>query len=113
MYAYKIAGLFAGAVLLGGTASAADMHISRSVYGEVRQLAVHAGDLDLARADGAQELLSRLEFAAVRVCDAETTERDLKMYALHRACVKDTMERAVSSVPSPLVKTLYVSSEAE
>ncbi len=105
MNAYWLAGLTA--LLCCHAASAADVQVSKDAYGEVRQVAVRAGDLDLARTEGAQELLQRLQFAAVRVCDAETPERDLKMFALQRSCVKNTMDRAVLSVPSPLVKRLY------
>ncbi len=106
MKAYQFAGLI-GIALWSGTALAADVQVSKDAYGEVRQVAVHAGDLDLAKKDGAEELLGRLQFAAVQVCDAETPERDLTRWAFQRTCVKDTMDRAVASVPSPLVKRLY------
>ena len=110
MNAYWFAG-FTGIMLWCQTASGAEMYVAKDAYGEVRHVAVRAGDLDLARKDGAEELLGRLSFAAVRVCGAETPDRDLKMYALQRACVKDTMDRAVAFAPSPLVKHLYAISQ--
>lgn len=105
MKTYLYAGL--GIALLSGAALGADVHITRDAYGEVRAVAVHAADLDLMRSAGAQELLQRLQFAAVRVCDAETPERDLARLRFQRACVADTMNRAVASVSSPLVQRLY------
>ena len=110
MNTYWFAGL-TGALLWAGAASGADVHVARGASGEIRSVAVHAGDLDLARTEGAEELLGRLRFAAVRVCDAETPSRDLRRFAFQRACVKDTMDRAVSSVPSTLVKRLYDTSQ--
>ncbi len=105
-----VLGLAATAMLWQGAAVGADMHITRSPYGEVRQIAVTAGDLNLTVLDGAQELLSRLQFAAVQACNAETTARDLKLYAFQRRCMKDTMDRTVASVSSPLVQQLYAQS---
>ena len=110
MNAYWSAGL-AGLALWTGASWGADMSVTRDAYGETRSVSVRAGDLDLGRPEGAHELLARLQFAAVRACDAETPNRDLKLYALQRACVRDTMGRAVSSVPSPLVWRLYAARE--
>ncbi len=112
MRAYWFAG-FTGIMLWCQTASGAEVYAAKDAYGEVRHTAVRAGDLDLTRKDGAEELLQRLAFAAVRVCDAETSNRDLKMHKFHRACMKDTMDRAVASVPSPLLKRLYADSQGE
>ena len=107
MKTYWATGLAVSSVLWCGMAVGADMHITRSPYGEVRQIAVRAGDLDLSRSAGAQELLSRLRFAAVQACDAETLSPDLKRYAFQQHCMKDTMDRAVASVSAPLVRWLY------
>ena len=112
MNAYRYAGLVIGIVLLSGAALGDDMHVTKDAYGEVRQVSVRSGDLDLTRAEGAQALLQRLEFAAVRVCDARAPDRDLRMMAFRRACVADTMNRTVASVSSPLVKRLYADSRA-
>ena len=110
MNAYLFAGL-TGVMLWCQTASAAEVYVARDAYGEVRHVAVRDGDLNLTTTDGAEELLGRLSFAAVRVCGAETPDRDLKIFALQRICVKDTMDRAVASAPSPLVKHLYAISQ--
>jgi len=110
MNAYRYAGLVIGIVLWSGAALGDDMHVTKDAYGEVRQVSVRSGDLDLTRAEGAQALLQRLEFAAVRVCDARAPDRDLRMMAFRRACVADTMNRTIASVPSPLVKRLYADS---
>jgi UrcA family protein len=101
---------FATTVLLwSGSALADSMTITRDVYGQTRTVAVQVGDLDLTRSAGAEELLSRLRFAAVRACDAELTDRDLKMYEFRRQCLRDTMNRAVAAIGSPAVKQLYLS----
>lgn len=113
MKTYWAAGLAVGGMLWCGTAFGADVDVTRSPYGEVRQIAVQAGDLDLTRSAGAQELLSRLQFAAVQVCDAETLSPDLKLYAFQQHCMKDTMDRAVASVSSPLVQRLYAADGEE
>lgn len=111
MKAYGIAGLAVGTLLWCGAAAGEEVHVSRDAYGEVRQIDVRVGDLDLARADGAGELLARIAFAAVRVCGgAESDERDWNVRKLRRDCITDTMDRAVASVPSPLLKRLYESS---
>lgn len=100
-------GVVAGALAWGGAAAGADMLVTRNAYGEIRQTTVGAGDLDLTRAEGAEQLLARLEYAAVRVCDADNMNWSLRLYEQHRACVRNTMDRAVASVPAPLVRHLY------
>jgi UrcA family protein len=110
MNAYRYAGLIIGLVLAPCAALGDDMHVTKDAYGEVRQIAVRTGDLDLTRAEGAQALLQRLKFAAARACDANAPDRDLRMMAFRRDCVADTLDRAVASVSAPLVKRLYADS---
>lgn len=107
MKAYRYTGFVFGIVLWSGAALGDDMQVTKDAYGEVRQIAVQTGDLDLTRTAGAQTLLQRLRLAAVRTCDANTTYREIRRQAFWRACVADTMDRAVASVSSPLVKRLY------
>lgn len=107
MKAYWAVGLMTGSMLWCGTVAAAEMHVTRDAYGETRQTAIRADDLDLTRTAGAEELLARIDYAAVRVCDADNMNWDLSLYEQHRLCIKNTMDRTVASVPSPLVQRLY------
>lgn len=72
-----------------------------------RQVHVPYSDLNLRRAEGAAELLARLQSASEAVCGGALSQRDLRSRADHKACVKDAMDRAVVSVPSRLVAEMY------
>ena len=94
-------------LLFSAPVAAAGMHVTRNLYGEVRSLEVRTGDLNLASKAGAEELLSRLQFAVDQVCDVGTDDQDLKMHSLHQTCVRSTMTRSVAALRAPLVSRLY------
>ena len=108
MKVYWATGLALCTVLSCGAAAGTGMQVARNAYGEIRKTAVRTDDLDLSGGIGAKELLARLEYAAVRVCDADSMNWNLRRDALRRACVRTTMRRAVASVSAPLVRQLYV-----
>jgi UrcA family protein len=64
-----------------------------------REVVVKYGDLNLANPEGVSALYKRLHSAAVRVC--ETDSPYLQKKAEERACIADSMERAIARVNSP------------
>jgi UrcA family protein len=72
-----------------------------------RQVVVHYSDLDMSHQPGAQILLARLENAASQTCGGAPDIRDLNGQAAYRVCLKDTMDRAVASVPTSLLAGLH------
>lgn len=57
-------------------------------------------DLNLDTAAGNQKLYARLSNAASRACGGTPTIRDLERKAQYRACVEDTLNRAVDKISS-------------
>jgi UrcA family protein len=55
-------------------------------------------DLNLDTAAGNQKLYARLANAASRACGSAPATRDLERKAQYRACVEDTLNRAVDKV---------------
>lgn len=100
-----------GALGLGfvviATAQADSLRVISNPHGQVSSVAVEYGDLDLSRRAGAQSLLNRLSAATRRVCDVDDNWKDLSRQELMSHCMRDTMDRAVASVPSQSVKRLY------
>lgn len=94
-------------VVATGNAPADSLRVNSNSHGEVRSVSVAYGDLDLSRRAGAQSLLNRLSAATRRVCDVDDNWKDLSRQELISRCVRDTMERAVASVPSQSIKRLY------
>ncbi|HEX7886392.1 MAG TPA: UrcA family protein [Phenylobacterium sp.] len=64
---------------------------------------VSMSDLNLHTQAGAAIGLRRIEAASNRVCGGAPDARRLDQQAVHRACMRETMERAVASLGSPLV----------
>jgi UrcA family protein len=70
-----------------------------------RSATVHYADLDLSTNAGATTLYHRIKGAAKGVCG--TAGASFAEIAIWRACVKDAVGNAVSSVNSPLLTALY------
>jgi len=75
---------------------------------EVRSETVKYGDLDIARAAGAETLLTRIRAAAGRVCaPAPDSRRALADTADHTRCVDGAIQRAVAGVNAPQLTQAY------
>jgi UrcA family protein len=61
---------------------------------------VSYADLNLDSAAGNQKLHARLANAAARACGSEPAIRDIERRAQYRACVEETLNRAVDEVSS-------------
>lgn len=70
-------------------------------------ITVSFSDLDISHTAGAKILLQRIETAARSVCGGSGDLRDLSAFRLAQTCMKDTVETAIRTVPSPLVAKLY------
>jgi UrcA family protein len=57
-------------------------------------------DLNLDTIAGNQKLYARLSNAASRACGGEPATRDLESKAQYRACVEETLNRAVDKISS-------------
>jgi len=73
----------------------------------VKQVAVHYDDLNISTKSGAQTLIARIEAASKTACGGVPDIRDLKMHAFFSNCMKSAMDRAVASIPSPMVAAVY------
>lgn len=102
----KFSSLRALAALLA-LAPAAAYAADTNASGTVKQIAVHYEDLNLAQESGAEILISRIEVAAKDACGGTPDTRDLKMRAFFGECMKNTVQKAVASVNSPMVSSVY------
>jgi UrcA family protein len=74
-------------------------------FGPRSQVVVY-DDLNLANPKGAESLYDRIASAAKTVCDSRNS-RSLTSLAYHRACVAETIDRAVNAVGSPQLTAVY------
>jgi UrcA family protein len=72
--------------------------------GDIVQVPVSYGDLDLSSPAGAQEMLRRIHRAATKVCGPEPTDR-LSFQRQYDECVRETVNRAVVNMRNPDVAT--------
>lgn len=100
------------AVLAYGAALALGMpSVAHSSADKLPSVVVRYSDLDVRHEAGARALLGRLWHAAHHVCAPEPDIGDLKRLVQFEACVKDSMDRAVSDAHVPLVSALYAGPE--
>ncbi len=85
----------------GATARALNSHDD-----EVAQTTVRYGDLDLKTRQGADELYSRLNMAAMRVCQ-DITEPYVRLTRAYTDCRHEAVSDAVREVNTPLVTQAY------
>jgi UrcA family protein len=97
-----------GAIATVGVAHAASQ--TDPVTG-VLSASVSSQGLDLSRAQDAGILLARLHNAASVVCGGEPRPMELQKAADYRACMRETLDGAVSRIDAPLVASMYRAGE--
>jgi UrcA family protein len=88
------------ALALSGVASAPAQ--TAGLDGETVSVNVPYGDLNLASAAGAGEMLQRIRHAAIQVCGPAPSDR-LSFQRQYDECVRETVNRAVVDFGSPAV----------
>jgi len=73
---------------------------------ETARTTVHYGDLDIHTRQGADELYSRLNMAAVRVCE-DVTEPYVRLTRAYEDCRHGALSAAVQEINAPLVTQDY------
>jgi UrcA family protein len=76
------------------------------------QVMVHYADLDITHPEGARALLSRLDFASMKACGGMPDFLNFAAQRAFKACMKDTMDRAVASAGSSYVAGFYGTPDA-
>src|SRR5262245_15754750 len=102
--AFVVAALGVG---LAATAGATTARSAVDVNGaETARTTVHYGDLDIHTPQGADELYSRLNMAAVRVCE-DVTEPYVRLTRAYEQCRHGALSAAVQEINAPLVTQTY------
>jgi len=78
---------------------------------ETRSTRVHYGDLNLTEVGDADELVRRVQLAAREVCADNVGERDPRIVADIRTCVRDAMAQAIRDLDHPVVTARYAREE--
>ena len=94
--------LIAAALVFAGFAA-----LTQAQAGDVPQIKVPYGDLNLSSPAGAQAMLNRIRFAASRVCGGKADNRDIPGTTFYRQCVRVAADNAVSQLDAPLVTALH------
>lgn len=76
-------------------------------WATIGYLDVSYGDLNLSNPMGAEVMLSRIKFAATRVCGGLPDIRELRERMNFKKCVRVATEDAVGQVDAPLLTALY------
>jgi UrcA family protein len=88
----------------GGALAAPSPH---PVYAsETVSVRVKLADLDLANPAGAAASLRRIHQAAKEICGPDESFRPFELGRIYRACIKDTVDRAVDRLGNPMVSAL-------
>jgi UrcA family protein len=74
---------------------------SASRNSESRSITVSYSDLNLSHPHGIEELYSRLNTAASRVCGPKADPRNIRKSRNHRQCVASAIDNAVAEIDSP------------
>jgi UrcA family protein len=98
--------LILGLLATFATPVAAEVHAARP-DAQIPVRTVTFGDLDLARAQGADALLMRLKAAGRKVCGDRPYAGDTGAYRRYRACVGKAVQRAVDDIGSPVVSARH------
>src|SRR5271170_2281220 len=72
---------------------------------------VSTADLNLITAAGAKAMLSRLKLASQSICGPAPRSVDVQATDAYRACLDETLTRAVRSVNAPLVSVAFAESK--
>lgn len=78
-----------------------------SLADEIPTQAVHYGDLNLERTQGAATLFGRIQSAARHVC-ANEGSRELRVTSASKTCIKEAIARAVADVNQPQLTQYYL-----
>lgn len=100
---------FVVAALGVGLASAAGATTARTVDlngTETARTTVHYNDLDIHTRQGADQLYSRLNMAAVRVCE-DIMEPYVRLTPAYEDCRHNALAAAVQEINAPLVTQIY------
>ena len=95
------------------TTIAAATLLTGAVYAQVpasapgKQIAVNYADLDIGQRAGAVELITRMHAAAAQACGPAPDIRALELSRAYRACISDSVTRAVDMVNAPVVTELF------
>lgn len=92
--------LLTGLIVALAAPAAAGVHAAKS---DAPTTTVRHDDLNLNGATGAGVMLGRLQAAAHRVCGATPLPQELAATSRHRACLTETVDRAVARLNAPLV----------
>ena len=101
------------AIIARGLAFISALALSPSVAEDVRQVVhdrqvvVHYDDLNVSNKAGAQALLYRLAGATTEACGGMPDFLNVAQMIAFRACKRDAMDRAVTTVGEPAVTQLY------
>ena len=93
--------------LLGVLATSTAINAAGQFGQTQRSMTVSYSDLNISHQEGAEILLSRIRFAANKVCGGNPDQRDLSAESYNRACDKQAMDGAIAAIDSPLVARLY------
>ena len=112
MTTFKFNDLWHGSMLAALTACMAVglVDVARSASpDQAPSVKVSYGDLDLANAQGAHALHARIPAAARQVCAPDGLDmRDLKLYAVERSCMSETVANAERKVQTTRVARIDV-----
>jgi len=101
--AFVVAALGVGLAATAGATTARSVDVNGA---ETARTTVHYGDLDIQTRQGADELYSRLNVAAVRVCE-DVTEPYVRLTRAYEECRHGAISAAVQQINAPLVTQTF------
>jgi UrcA family protein len=88
-----------------GLAAVAGPVSAQAAPGGEISIKVQTGDIDLSKPAGAAVMLQRIHNAASKICGPAPTDW-LHFGAQYKACLKETSDRAVARLDSPMVTAM-------
>jgi len=101
--AFVVAALGVGLAATAGATTARSIDVNGA---ETARTTVHFNDLDIHTRQGADELYSRLNLAAMRVCK-DVMEPYVRLTRAYEDCRHDAISAAVQEINVPLVTQTY------
>jgi|SRR5580658_972889 UrcA family protein len=101
--------IYAAVLLVAGAWQSDVLAAARSTpgAGDVEQITVHFGDLNLDQPAGAAVLYRRIRNAAEHVCGDPKAPGSIVPSLAWRSCVADSIERSVIAVDRPVLTAYY------
>jgi UrcA family protein len=96
---------FVGSLVMAGSAFAGSPQLDPATG--VLSVTVSSAGLDLSRADSAKTMLVRLRYAVSAICGDAPRPMELERADAYRACMRSTLDDAVSRLDAPVVAGLY------